>query len=501
MPVVQPADLWQESGRWEEYGPELLRIKDRHSRDFVLGPTHEEVITSLVKNEVNSYKQLPLNLYQVQTKFRDEIRPRFGIMRSREFTMKDAYSFHLEQSCLDKTYQNMYQAYCNIFERIGLDYRAVIADNGSIGGSASHEFHVLAGSGEDDIAFSNGSDYAANIEMASALVPTGESPKGIQNLQKVATPGQKTIEAVSVFLNVPAKQSVKTLIVLAEPDAKGKQGLVALVLRGDHQLNEVKAEKLSGIVAPLTMASEQQIEDTLNCTVGSLGPIGINIPVIVDASAAYLADFVCGANETDFHYTGVNWSKDAAEFEVADIRNVVAGDASPDGKGTLEIKRGIEVGHIFQLGDKYSQAMNCGVLDENGKHKILSMGCYGVGVSRIVAAAIEQNHDKYGIIWPDAIAPFRVAIVPMNMHKSQRIKDTAESLYTQLTEAGVEVLFDDRKERPGVMFNDMELVGIPHTIIIGERNLDENKVEYKNRRSGEKQLIEVEQLAEFVSDL
>jgi prolyl-tRNA synthetase len=501
MPVVQPADLWQESGRWEEYGPELLRIKDRHSRDFVLGPTHEEVITSLVKNEVNSYKQLPLNLYQVQTKFRDEIRPRFGIMRSREFTMKDAYSFHLEQSCLETTYQNMYQAYCNIFERIGLDYRAVIADNGSIGGSASHEFHVLAGSGEDDIAFSNGSDYAANIEMASALVPTGECPKGIQNLQKVATPGQKTIEAVSVFLNVPAKQSVKTLIVLAEPDEKGKQGLVALVLRGDHQLNEVKAEKLSGIFAPLTMASEQQIEDTLNCTIGSLGPVSINIPVIVDASAAHLADFVCGANETDFHYTGVNWTKDTAEFEVADIRNVIAGDASPDGKGTLEVKRGIEVGHIFQLGNKYSKAMNCGVLDENGKHKILSMGCYGIGVSRIVAAAVEQNHDKYGIIWPDAIAPFRVAIVPMNMHKSQRIKDTAESLYTQLTEAGVEVLFDDRKERPGVMFNDMELVGIPHTIVIGERNLDENKVEVKNRRSGEKQLIEVDQLAEFVGNL
>ena len=501
MPVVQPADLWQESGRWEEYGPELLRIKDRHSRDFVLGPTHEEVITSLVKNEVNSYKQLPLNLYQVQTKFRDEIRPRFGIMRSREFTMKDAYSFHLEQSCLETTYQNMYQAYCNIFERIGLDYRAVIADNGSIGGSASHEFHVLAGSGEDDIAFSNGSDYAANIEMASALVPTGECPKGIQNLQKVATPGQKTIEAVSVFLNVPAKQSVKTLIVLAEPDEKGKQGLVALVLRGDHQLNEVKAEKLSGIFAPLTMASEQQIEDTLNCTIGSLGPVSINIPVIVDVSAAHLADFVCGANETGFHYTGVNWTKDTAKFEVADIRNVIAGDASPDGKGTLEVKRGIEVGHIFQLGNKYSKAMNCGVLDENGKHKILSMGCYGIGVSRIVAAAIEQNHDKYGIIWPDAITPFRVAIVPMNMHKSQRIKDTAESLYTQLTEAGVEVLFDDRKERPGVMFNDMELVGIPHTIVIGERNLDENKVEVKNRRSGEKKLIEVEQLVEFIEHL
>ena len=501
MPVVQPADLWQESGRWEEYGPELLRIKDRNSRDFVLGPTHEEVVTSLVKNEVNSYKQLPLNLYQVQTKFRDEIRPRFGIMRGREFTMKDAYSFHLGQSCLETTYQNMYQAYCKIFERIGLDYRPVIADNGSIGGSASHEFHVLADSGEDDIAFSNGSDYAANIEMASALAPSGECPQGTQNLERVATPEQKTIDAVSAFLKITAEQSVKTLIVLAEPDEKGKQGLIALVLRGDHQLNEVKAEKLAGVFAPLTMAGEQQIEDTLHCTIGSLGPVGITIPVIVDASAAHLADFVCGANEEGFHYIGVNWSRDAAEFEVADIRNVVAGDTSPDGKGTLEIKRGIEVGHIFQLGDKYSQAMNCGVLDENGKHKILSMGCYGIGVSRIVAAAIEQNHDKYGIIWPDAIAPFKVAVVPMNMHKSHRVKEVAESLYTQLIAAGVEVLFDDRKERPGVMFNDMELVGIPHTVIIGERNLDENKVEIKNRRSGEKQLIEIDQLAEYVGNL
>lgn len=501
MPVVQPADLWEESGRWEEYGPELLRIKDRHSRNFLLGPTHEEVITSLVKNEVNSYKQLPLNLYQVQTKFRDEIRPRFGIMRSREFTMKDAYSFHLDQDCLEITYQNMYQAYCNIFERIGLDFRPVMADNGSIGGSASHEFHVLAGSGEDDIAFSNGSDYAANIEMASALAPAGVCPQGTQNLEKVATPNKKTIVDVSAFLKIPAEQSVKTLIVLAELDEKGKQGLIALVLRGDHQLNAVKAEKLSGVSAPLTMATEQQIQDTLNCTIGSLGPVGITIPFIVDASAAHLADFVCGANETDFHYTGVNWTRDTIDFEVADIRNVIAGDASPDGQGTLEIKRGIEVGHIFQLGDKYSKAMGCGVLDENGKHKILSMGCYGIGVSRIVAAAIEQNHDKYGIIWPDAIAPFKVVIIPMNMHKSDRVKDIAESMYTQLKEAGVEVLFDDRKERPGVMFNDMELIGIPHTIIIGERNLDENKVEVKNRRSGEKQLIEINQLAGFIGNL
>ena len=501
MPVVQPADLWQESGRWEQYGPELLRLKDRHNRDFVLGPTHEEVITALVKNEVSSYKQLPLNLYQVQTKFRDEVRPRFGVMRGREFTMKDAYSFHMDQSCLEQTYQNMYQAYCNVFERIGLDFRPVIADNGSIGGSGSHEFHVLADSGEDDIAFSNASDYAANIEMAEAMAPAGERPVGQQNLQKVATPNQRTIEEVSTYLNLPAEQTIKTLIVLGTPDDKGQQGLVALVLRGDHQLNEVKAEKQAAVFSPLTMASEQQIEAALGCTIGSIGPVGLTIPVIVDRSAAHLADFVCGANETDFHYTGANWSRDAGEFTVADIRNVVAGDLSPCGTGTLEIKRGIEVGHIFQLGNKYSQAMNCGVLDENGKFQILTMGCYGIGVSRIVAAAIEQNHDQYGIIWPDAIAPFRVAIIPMNMHKSPRIQEVAEKLYLELKAAGIEVLLDDRKERPGVMFNDMELIGIPHTIVIGERNLDEKKVEYKNRRSGEKQMLDVDAIADFIKQL
>ncbi|MGS2720889.1 proline--tRNA ligase [Paraglaciecola aestuariivivens] len=501
MPVVQPADLWQESGRWEEYGPELLRIKDRHNRDFVLGPTHEEVITALVKNEVSSYKQLPLNLYQVQTKFRDEVRPRFGIMRGREFTMKDAYSFHIDQSCLENTYQNMFQAYCNIFERIGLDYRPVIADTGSIGGSASHEFHVLADSGEDDIAFSNGSDYAANIEMATTQIDTSFSPEGQQSIEKIATPEQKTIEQVSQFLQLDVKQTVKTLIVLAEADEAGNQGLVALVLRGDHQLNPVKAEKLAGVAAPLTMASEEQIEQQLGCTIGSIGPVNSKVPVIVDHSAAQLADFVCGANETGQHFIGVNWAKDVGEYQAADIRNVVTGDASPDGQGTLEIKRGIEVGHIFQLGDKYSQALGCGVLDENGKHKILSMGCYGIGVSRIVAAAIEQNHDKYGIIWPEAIAPFKVALIPMNMHKSHRIQEVAESLYTQLTQAGIEVLFDDRKERPGVMFNDMELIGVPHTIVIGERNLDEQKVEYKNRASGEKQLVDISTLLDFVTQL
>lgn len=498
MPVVQPADLWQESGRWEQYGPELLRIKDRNSRDFVLGPTHEEVVTALVKNEVSSYKQLPLNLYQIQTKFRDEVRPRFGIMRGREFTMKDAYSFHMDQACLEQTYQGMYQAYCHVFERIGLDYRPVIADNGSIGGSGSHEFHVLADSGEDDIAFSNMSDYAANIEMAEALAPVGECPSPTQDKIKVATPEQRTIDDVSRFLNVPAESSVKTLIVLAKADESGKQGLVALVLRGDHQLNEVKAEKQSVVHSPLTMATEQQIEDTLTCTIGSIGPVGLSIPMIVDRSAAHLADFVCGANETDFHYTGVNWQRDVGAITVADIRNVVAGDSSPDGKGTLEIKRGIEVGHIFQLGNKYSQAMNCGVLDENGKFQVLTMGCYGIGVSRIVAAAIEQNHDKYGIIWPDAIAPFKLAIIPMNMHKSPRIQDVAEKMYAELKAAGVDVLLDDRKERPGVMFNDMELIGVPHTIVIGERNLDEQKVEYKHRRSGEKTMLAIDSIRDFV---
>ncbi|GAC10715.1 proline--tRNA ligase [Paraglaciecola chathamensis] len=501
MPVVQPADLWQESGRWDEYGPELLRVKDRHFRDFVLGPTHEEVVTALVKNEVSSYKQLPLNVYQIQTKFRDEVRPRFGVMRGREFTMKDAYSFHLSDECLNKTYDEMFAAYCRVFERINLEFRPVIADNGSIGGNASHEFHVLAESGEDDIAFSNASDYAANIEKAEAAAPQFDRPAPSAELTKVATPNAKTIEQVSALLSVPAQQSVKTLIVLGDADDKGQQGLVALVLRGDHQLNELKAEKLDGVFAPLTMASEAQIEEAIGCGIGSIGPVGLNIPVIADHSAAVLADFVCGANENDVHYSGANWERDAKEYQQADIRNVQAGDPSPDGKGTLEIKRGIEVGHIFQLGSKYSEALNCGVLDENGKHQVLNMGCYGIGVSRIVAAAIEQNHDKYGIIWPDAIAPFKVAIVPMNMHKSHRIQQVAEQMYAQLKAAGIEVLFDDRKERPGVMFNDMELVGIPHTIVIGERNLDEQKVEYKNRRNGEKQLIDIPQIADFIATL
>lgn len=495
MPVVQPADLWQESGRWEEYGPELCRIKDRHNRDFALGPTHEEVITDLVKTEITSYKQLPLNLYQIQTKFRDEIRPRFGIMRGREFTMKDAYSFHLTDDCLKTTYQTMYDAYCRIFERIGLEYRAVIADNGSIGGSGSHEFHVLADSGEDDIAFSNSSNYAANIEMAEALevTATGTSPA---DKATVATPDIKTIEQVCSHFSVTADAVVKTIIVLGEPDESGTDTWVAMVVRGDHELNDIKAEKMPGVAVPLTMAKDAQLE-ALGLQAGSIGPVGLNLPVYVDRSAAALEHFICGANKDDHHTTGATWS-DVSEFQTVDIRNVVEGDPSPDGNGELSIKRGIEVGHIFQLGTKYSDAMNCGVLNENGKNEILQMGCYGIGVSRIVAAAIEQNHDKYGIIWPEAIAPFKVAIVPMNMHKSHRVKEVAEKLYDELLSAGYEVLFDDRKERPGVMFADMELLGIPHSLIIGERNLDEQKIEYKHRATGEKTLLNIADALAFL---
>lgn len=500
MPVVQPADLWEESGRWEEYGPELLRIKDRHNRDFVLGPTHEEVVTALVRNEVSSYKQLPLNLYQVQTKFRDEVRPRFGIMRGREFLMKDAYSFHLDQDCLQTTYDKMFQAYCNVFERIGLEYRPVIADNGSIGGSGSHEFHVLADSGEDDIAFSNGSDYAANVEMAEAIAPESQG-SGNQELTKVATPNAKTIAQVSEFLQVPEHTSVKTLIVLGAVAEDGSQGLVAVVLRGDHELNELKAEKHPLIASPFAMATEEQVEAAVGCGLGSIGPVGLALPIVADRSAAAMADFVCGANTDDVHYTGTNWERDVPEFDVFDLRNVQAGDPSPCGQGTLDIKRGIEVGHIFQLGNKYSKAMNCGVLTETGKHQTLTMGCYGIGVSRIMAAAIEQNHDKYGIKWPDAIAPFSIAIIPMNMHKSHRIKEVAEKLYDECLALGVEVLLDDRKERPGVMFADMELMGMPHSIIIGERNLDNQQVEYKNRRTGEKRLLDIADLSEFIGAL
>lgn len=493
MPMVQPAELWQESGRWEQMDAELLRFKDRHQRDFVLGPTHEEVITDLVRKEISSYKQLPINLYQIQTKFRDERRPRFGVMRAREFLMKDAYSFHLSQESLEQTYQAMYQAYCNIFTRLGLNFRPVLADTGAIGGAVSHEFHVLAASGEDAIVFSDASDYAANIEKAEALPPTTARPAATAALTEVATPAAKTIAEVAAQLAVPADRIAKTLLVHArKADDKAPQGLIALVLRGDHELNEIKADKHPLVASPLTFASEAEILAATGANAGSVGPVGLTIAVLVDHAAAVLADFVTGANKDGFHLTGVNFERDISNYQTADLRNVVEGDPSPCGQGQLVIKRGIEVGHIFQLGDKYAAAMKAGVLNEEGKHQIMTMGCYGVGVSRIVAAAIEQNHDQYGISWPDAIAPFQVAIVPMNMHKSVRIQDAAEQLYRQLTAAGIEVLFDDRKERPGVMFADMELVGVPHHIIIGERNLDERKVEYKNRRTGDKVMLELD---------
>ncbi len=493
MPMVQPAELWQESGRWEQMDAELLRFKDRHQRDFVLGPTHEEVITDLVRKEISSYKQLPINLYQIQTKFRDERRPRFGVMRAREFLMKDAYSFHLSQTSLEQTYQAMYQAYSNIFTRLGLDFRPVLADTGAIGGAVSHEFHVLAASGEDAIVFSDESDYAANIEKADALPPAIARPAATAAVSEVATPNAKTIAEVSALLNVDATHIIKTLLVhAAKTDDKAAQGLVALVLRGDHELNEIKAEKHPLVASPLTFASDAEIIAAIGASAGSIGAMGLTIPVLVDHSAAVLANFVTGANKDGYHLSGVNFERDIQNYQTADLRNVVEGDPSPCGKGKLVIKRGIEVGHIFQLGEKYAAAMKAGVLNEEGKHQIMTMGCYGVGVSRIVAAAIEQNHDQYGISWPDAIAPFQVAIVPMNMHKSVRIQEAAEQLYKELIAAGFEVLFDDRKERPGVMFADMELVGVPHQIIIGERNLDERNVEYKNRRTGEKSVLNLD---------
>lgn len=495
MPVVQPAELWQESGRWEQYGPELLRITDRHNNSFCLGPTHEEVITDLIRNELRSYKQLPANFYQIQTKFRDEVRPRFGIMRAREFTMKDAYSFHLQQSSLQDTYDRMHSAYCNIFSRIGLDFRPVLADTGSIGGSSSHEFHVLAESGEDDIAFSTVSDYAANVELAEAVAPAGERPAPSQEKSKVATPGQHTIEDVSKSLEISAKQVLKTLVVLGEKDEDDNQGLVALVLRGDHELNELKAEKLAGVASPLTFAPEAKIQDALGCKPGSIGPIGLKIPVLVDRSAAVVADFACGANKDGYHFTGVNWERDLPVGTIADLRNVVVGDPSPCGEGTLEIKRGIEVGHIFQLGTKYSEAMRATVLDENGKEQVMTMGCYGIGVSRVVAAAIEQNYDDNGIIWPEAIAPFQIALVPINMNKSEAVRAKCEELYAQLTEAGYDVLFmDEEKARLGVMLADTELMGIPHRVVIGDRGLEAGTVEYKGRRDADKQEIALDDL-------
>ncbi|GHB08382.1 proline--tRNA ligase [Salinicola rhizosphaerae] len=496
MPAVQPAELWQESGRWEQYGPELLRLKDRHQRDYCVGPTHEEVITDLVRRELSSYKQLPTNFYQIQTKFRDEIRPRFGVMRSREFIMKDAYSFDVDEAGLAASYQKMYDAYVRIFTRLGLDFRPVLADNGSIGGTGSHEFHVLADSGEDAVVFSTGSDYAANMEKAEATTPSGaERAAPTAEMHQVATPGVKTIAALVESFDLPIEKTVKTLIVHA---ADG--GLIALMVRGDHQLNEIKAEHLDGVAVPLTMAGEEEIRSAIGAGPGSLGPVNLPLPLVIDRSVALMSDFGAGANIDDQHLFGINWERDLPLPAVADIRNVVEGDPSPDGRGTLSITRGIEVGHVFQLGQKYSEAMNATVMDDNGQPATLYMGCYGIGITRVVAAAIEQNHDAGGIIWPDAIAPFQLAIVPMNAHKSERVRETAETLYRQLSDAGIDVLLDDRDLRPGVKFADQELMGIPHRLVIGDRGLDNGELEYKGRRDSEVTMVKVDALEGFLAE-
>ena len=500
MPAIQPAELWEETGRWGQFGGELLRVKDRHNRDFCVGPTHEEVITDLARNQLSSYKQLPVNLYQIQTKFRDETRPRFGVMRAREFLMKDAYSFHANEECLGKTYDKMHAAYNAIFERLDLDFRPVLADTGSIGGAVSHEFHVLAESGEDDIAFSNASDYAANVELAEAMPREDERPAATADMAELDTPNAKTINDLVEQFGIAIEKTTKTLIVRGETDEDGNYALIALLVRGDHELNELKAEKLEGIASPLQFASEEEIRAAVGAGPGSLGPVGMSLRVIADRSVALMSDFAAGANIDDKHLTGINWVRDLAEPEVADLRNVQAGDPSPCGNGTLEIKRGIEVGHIFQLGTKYAEAMKATVLDENGKDRTMIMGCYGIGVSRVVAAAIEQNHDDNGIIWPDAIAPFHIGIVPMNMQRSEQVRENTDKLYQELTEAGFDVYVDDRdkKTSPGVKFADMELMGIPHRVVVSDRGLDAGTLEYKARRESDKQDIPVEELVEFL---
>ncbi|NNM59423.1 MAG: proline--tRNA ligase [Legionellales bacterium] len=483
MPTIQPAELWQESGRWQEYGPHLLKMKDRHQRDFCYGPTHEEVVTDLMRQELKSYKQLPITVYQVQAKFRDEVRPRFGIMRAREFLMKDAYSFDLDKQGMQVSYQKMYDAYCAIFTRLGLLFRPVLADTGSIGGSFSHEFQVLADSGEDLIAYSDGSDYTANIELAESLAPGNPPSPSKTPKELIDTPTQQTIVEVTQFLGVKPEQTVKVLIV------KGKTTpLVALVLRGDHELNTIKAEKLPEVAIPLQFAEPELILQQLNCSIGFIGPIGLaeqGIPVIADRDAAHLTDFICGANLVGKHFKHVDWTRDCSPPQVIDIRNVKEGDLSPDGKGQLHLRRGIEVGHVFQLGDKYSQAMGATVLNDQGQSISLQMGCYGIGVSRIVAAAIEQHHDEHGILWPATMAPFDLCIVPINLHRSEAVKAATESLYEALQAKGLAVLLDDRQERPGVMFADMDLIGIPYRVVISERGLAEGKFECKNRKTGE----------------
>ena len=499
MPVVQPGELWEESGRWEQYGPELCRLEDRHQRPFCLGPTHEEIITQIARSEIKSYKQLPINLFQIQTKFRDEIRPRFGVMRSREFIMKDAYSFHIDQASQEATYWRMHEAYTTIFRRLGLDFRAVEADTGSIGGNHSHEFHVLAESGEDAIAFSTGSDYAANVELAPAVTlpanPEAAQPEPPE-LEKFATPGLTTIEALAEHMNIPAEQSIKTL--LANDEAGH---LVALVVRGDHRLNAVKAAKLPGMASPLQLAEPDQVRQKLGAGFGSLGPVGAPVRVVVDHTAAQMPSFVCGANEDGFHVKGATWSRDVPNAEFADIREIVSGDASPCGQGTLEIRRGIEVGHIFQLGTKYSETMNATVQDEQGRSQAMVMGCYGIGITRIVAAAIEQNHDDKGIIWPGAMTPFDVAIVPLGMDKSERVQAATEELYRACERAGLSAFLDDRAERPGVKFAEMELLGMPVRVTIGERSLAEGKLEITQRRTGETEMISPEQALDRIHRL
>lgn len=496
MPVVQPAELWEESNRWEKYGSELLRMTDRHERRFCFGPTHEEIVTDLIRHEVRSYKQLPLTLYQIQTKFRDEIRPRFGVLRGREFMMKDAYSFHTDKTSLEKTYWDMHGAYSRIFTRLGLKFRPVFADTGNIGGSVSQEFQVLADAGEDIIFYSDKSDYAANVELAEALAPQGERAAPTAAMQEVFTPDKRTIKDVSDYLKADPKQSVKLLLV------KGAEHpIVALVLRGDHELNVIKAEKLPQIAVPLTFVHEDEITAAIGCPTGFIGPVNLPLPMIVDRDAAQLSDFVCGANKKDFHLQNVNWNRDVLLPEIADLRKVVVGDKSPDGKGTLQMMRGIEVGQVFQLGDTYSASMNAAVTDEKGDTVTLLMGCYGIGVSRTVGAAIEQNHDEQGILWPEAMAPFHIAIVPINYQRSEKVKQMSEQLYNELQQQGYEVLLDDRNERPGVMFADMELIGIPHRLVISDRGIEAGTIEYKGRRDKESQQIKIDTLKDFLRSI
>jgi len=494
MPAVQPAELWQKTGRWDQYGPLLLRMADRHGREYCVGPTHEEVITDIACKELRSYKQLPVNYYQVQTKFRDEIRPRFGVMRSREFIMKDAYSFDIDDEGLDVSYQKMHAAYTAIFERLGLTFRVVLADSGEIGGSKSQEFHVIADSGEDAIAYSDSDDYASNIETAATFRPEGDRAAPGRDLEKIATPGVKTIEDLCKLLDIEASQTIKTLIV------EGSDGPVALVLRGDHELNAVKAQKLEGVATPLTMADDKTIREATGSAAGSLGPVGMTLPVYYDHATAHLSDFSCGANEHGFHYVGVNFERDLPAPETVDIRNVVAGDPAPGGKGTLSIARGIEVGHIFQLGTKYSEAMDATVQDSDGKDRAMAMGCYGIGITRIVGAAIEQNHDDNGIIWPAPLAPFDVVLIPINMHRSEAVREAAEALYAELTESGLDVLFDDRDVRPGVKFADAELIGIPHRLVVSDRGLEAGELEYRHRRDEESRNLNREEALNLLKE-